>query len=334
MCLCLVGVKYYICLILFGDFMVDVRFGLRVPAFPVDGSGFDVFVRQIYDFLGRFEGEFDSAWICDHLYPWADFVDRTVPNLECFTSIAYLSAIYRKYKWGSIVLCNNFRSPVLVAKMGAILQNLCGGRFILGIGAGWKRDEYIAYGFEFPSARVRVEMLEEAVQIIRLMWRDGRASFHGKYYRVDDAICMPKPNPIPPLMIGGGGEKYTLRVVAKFADWWNIPNVSPKIYRHKLNVLEGHCRRVGRDFDEIVKTLANMVAIARSKSDAIRIARGSPFVRRGFEENYIIGNPEMVVEKLKEYVRLGVSVFILRFLDFPSMSGAELFVNEVIPKFA
>ncbi len=312
--------------------MVEVGFGLRVPAFPVDGSNFSEFMGQIHNLLSKFEGKFDSAWICDHLYPWCDLIDKMTPNLECLTSIAYLSAIYNKYKWGSIVLCNNFRSPALVAKMSAILQNLSGGRFILGIGAGWKKDEYLAYGIEFPSAKVRVEMLEEAVQIIKSMWMNGRATFHGKHYRVNDAICMPKPNPIPPLMIGGGGEKYTLRVVAKYADWWNIPNVSPKIYRHKLEVLRKHCKRVGRDYDEIVKTLANIVAIAESRVEAIKIASKSPFVKKGFEENYIIGEPDEVAEKLREYIELGVSYFILRFLDFPSTRGAELFIDEVIPK--
>ncbi len=312
--------------------MVEVYFGLRVPAFPINGSSFNEFMNQIHRFLSKFEGIFDSAWICDHLYPWADFLDKTTPNLECFTSIAHLSAIYKKYKWGSIVLCNIFRNPALVAKMSAILQNLTRGRFILGIGACWKKDEILAYGYKFPSLKTRVEMLEEAVQIIKLLWKNGKATFHGKYYKIEDAVCMPKPEPIPPLMIGGGNEKYTLKVVAKYADWWNIPNVSPKIYKHKLNVLKEHCRRIGRDFDEITKTLANMVAIAETDEKAIKIAEQSPFIKKGYEENYIIGGPEKVAKKLKEYINLGVTHFILRFLDFPSTRGAEIFVKEVIPK--
>ena len=312
--------------------MVKVYFGLRVPAFPINGSSFDEFIGQVHNFLSKFEDAFDSAWICDHLHPWADFVEKTTPNLECLTSIAYLSAIYKKYKWGSIVLCNSFRNPALVAKISAILQNLSGGRFILGIGACWKEDEHIAYGYKFPSFKVRVEMLEEAIQIIKLMWKDGRATFHGKYYRVEDAACIPKPNPIPPLMVGGGGEKYTLKVVAKHADWWNIPNVSPKTYKHKLEVLKEHCRKVSRDFDEIVKTLANMVVIANTKEEAIKIAEQSPFIKRGTEDNYIIGDPETVAKRLKEYVKLGVTYFILRFLDFPNTQGAEIFIRDVIPR--
>ncbi len=311
--------------------MVKIKFGLRVPSFPVDGSNASEFIHQIHHFIGELEDYFDSAWVCDHFIPWANFVSVDTPMLEGFTTVAYLSAVYRKLKWGNIVLCNSYRNPALLAKMGATLQNLSNGRFILGIGAGWKQDEYIAYGYDFPSAAVRIKQLEEAVQIIKMMWNEGKATFHGKYYRVENAICEPRPNPIPPIMIGGGGEKLTLRVVAKYADWWNIPNASPKVYEHKLNVLRKHCKKVGRDFDEIVKTLANIIAIAETNNEATKIAMQSPFIRRGSEENYIIGDPERVTKRLKEYIKLGVTYFILRFSDFPSIKGAKIFVKEVVP---
>jgi len=312
--------------------VVDVKFGLRIPSFPVDGSDTGEFISQIHFFIGELERYFDSAWICDHFIPWAEFVSKEVPNLEGFTAVAYFSALYRKLKWGNVVLCNSYRNPALLAKMGATLQNLSNGRFILGIGAGWKKDEYLAYGYCFPTASVRIKQLEEAVQIIRMMWINGKATFHGKYYEVIDAVCEPRPNPVPPIMIGGGGEKLTLRVVAKYADWWNVPNVSPKIYKHKLGVLKEHCIAVNRDFDEIVKTLANIVAIAKSDREAFEMAYKSQFIRKGFEENYIIGDPEQVVKKIKEYVDLGVTYFILRFLDFPSVEGAKLFFEEVVPR--
>lgn len=312
--------------------LVDVSFGVRVPSFPADGSGAEEFISQIHGFLTEFEDYFDSAWICDHFIPWADFVDKRTPTLEGFSALAYFSAIYRKLKWGNIVLCNSYRNPALLAKMGATIQLLSNGRFILGIGAGWKGDEYIAYGYEFPPARVRIRQLEEAVQIIRIMWTEGKATFQGKYYRVVDAICEPKPKPTPPIMIGGGGEKLTLRVVAKYADWWNIPNASPKTYKHKLEVLKKHCRAVNRDFDEIVKTLSTMIALGKNKTEALKLAEKSPFIRKGYEENYIIGDPERVVDKIKEYIKLGVKVFIIRFLDFPKLDGAKLFLQEVIPR--
>jgi len=281
----------------------------------------------------RVKDRFDSAWVCDHFVPWASFVDVTTPTLEGFTTICYLAGVFPKLKFGNIVLCNSYRNPALLAKMGATLQTLSRGRFILGIGAGWKEDEYLAYGYDFPPPSVRIGQLEEAVQIIRMMWSRGEATFDGRYFKVHKAYCHPKPQPIPPIMIGGGGEKLTLRVVARYADWWNLPNVSPETYRHKLMVLERHCHDVGRKPSEIVKTLGNMVAIAEREEDARRIAEGSPFFNKGSEEIYIIGSPDTVVERLMEYIKIGVRYFILRFLDFPKIDGALLFTEKVIPSF-
>ena len=314
--------------------MRRVEFGLRVPSFPVDGSSGQTFIDQVVQFLSEVEGYFDSAWVCDHFHPWARFVPETTPTIEGFTAISYLSGVFNRLKFGNIVLCNSYRNPALLAKMGATLQLLTGGRFILGIGAGWKEDEYIAYGYKFPPAKVRIEQLEEGVQIIRKMWTETKATFEGKYYRIKDAICSPKPNPTPPIMIGGGGEKLTLRVVAKHADWWNLPNASVETYKHKLDILESHCGRIGRKPEEIKKTLGNIVAIAESPEEAKRIAVESPFSNLGNVENFIIGDPKTVAEKISEYVELGVEHFILRFLDFPKTSGAKLFAEKVIPEFS
>ena len=314
-----------------GSRLADVKFGLRVPSFPVDGSGGEVFVEQIMRFLRRLEESFDSAWVSDHFVPWASFQEATTPTLEGYTTICYLAGSFPKLTFGNIVLCNSYRNPALLAKMGATLQLLSGGRFVLGIGAGWKEDEYLAYGYEFPPPAVRIKQLEEGVQIIKMMWTRGEATFEGKYFKVRGARCYPKPDPRPPIMVGGGGEKLTLRVVARHADWWNLVNVTPQTYRRKIEVLEEHCSRVGRDPSEIVKTLGNMVAIAKDEDEAWRIAERSPFIGKGSEENYIIGSPDSVTERLMEYIKLGVEHFILRFLDFPKVDGAVLFSEEVIP---
>jgi len=314
--------------------MEKIEFGLRIPSFPVDGSSGEIFTEQIIHFVKTVEGDFHSAWVCDHFHPWARFVPETTPTIEGFTAISYFSGIFKRLRFGNIVLCNSYRNPALLAKMGATLQLLTRGRFILGIGAGWKEDEYIAYGYEFPPARIRIQQLEEAVRIIKKMWTEPRVTFNGKYYRIKDAICSPKPRPIPPIMIGGGGERLTLRVVAKHADWWNLPNVSVETYKHKLEVLEKHCEIAGRNPEEIKKTLANMVAIAKTHEEARRIAIGSPFINKEGMDNFIIGDPNMVMEKISEYVDLGVEHFILRFLDFPGTDGAELFAKEVVESFS
>ncbi|MHA1712405.1 MAG: LLM class flavin-dependent oxidoreductase, partial [Candidatus Freyarchaeota archaeon] len=240
---------------------------------------------------------------------------------------------FKKLAFGAIVLCNSYRNPALLAKMGATLQLLTGGRFVLGIGAGWKEDEYHAYGYEFPKAAVRIKQLEEGVQIIRKMWTEDVVTFEGKYFKVRKAYCNPKPKPLPPIMIGGGGEKLTLRVVARHADWWNLPNATVTEYQHKLEVLKDYCVKIRRNCDEIKKTWAGYVAIAQNHSDALKVTARSPFTSEIGIQKIIVGDPRWVLEKVKALVDVGVEYFILRFLDFPSAEGAKLFAEEVIPRF-
>jgi alkanesulfonate monooxygenase SsuD/methylene tetrahydromethanopterin reductase-like flavin-dependent oxidoreductase (luciferase family) len=246
------------------------------------------------------------------------------------TAISYLAGAFPKLYLGSIVLCQSYRNPALLAKMGATLQILSGGRFIFGIGAGWKKDEYLAYGYEFPEVPVRLKQLDETVKIVRKLWTEAPASFEGKYYRIEAAYCEPRPEPIPPLLIGGGGEKVTLRIAAEQADWWNFPGGTLENYAHKLEVLRGHCQAVGRNYDEIVKTWAcEAITIAESEAEARRIAERNPF--NG--PTAIIGTPQQVADQLRRFTDLGVEHFILRFADFPNTAGVELFAEEVISQF-
>ncbi len=310
--------------------MSEIKFGWRVPAFPADDSRGTQFAAQIAQTLARIQGKFSSAWIADHFIPWADFVADDVDTLECLTSIAYLAGAFPQLDFGSIVLCQSYRNPALLAKMGATLQLLTNGRFILGIGAGWKDDEYLAYNYPFPTAPARIAQLSEAVQIIRQMWTAAPASFSGDHYQIKDAYCSPQPSPRPPIMIGGGGEKLTLRVVAQYADWWNIPGGSVENYAHKLEILRGHCDAVGRNHDEIVKTWSGeTVAIAETDAEARRIAAESPF---GAGQRFT-GTPDKIAAELRRFTDLGVEHFILRFADFPSTAGVGLFADQVVPQF-
>ena len=159
-----------------------VQFGIRIPAFPVDRSRGEVFRDQIFQYVGELEGMYDSAWVADHFVPWDSNIDSSIDTYEAMTTIIYLAAKFPKYKYGSIVLSQSYRSPALLAKMAAILQILSGGRFILGIGAGWKEDEYFSYGYDFPTTAKRIYQLEEVVQIIKKMWIEPKATFHGKHY--------------------------------------------------------------------------------------------------------------------------------------------------------
>jgi alkanesulfonate monooxygenase SsuD/methylene tetrahydromethanopterin reductase-like flavin-dependent oxidoreductase (luciferase family) len=310
-------------------------FGWRIPEFPVNGMRKQEFVSQILRALRKVESSFDSAWLSDHMIPWADWQSRGTDNLEGWTTVNYLIGVFKRLTFGHIVLCNSYRNPVLLAKMIANLSSFCPGRFILGIGAGWKQDEYVSYGYVFPKPSARIGALQEAVQIIRKMWTEDVVSFHGKYYVVDHARCSPKPKPIPPIMIGGGGEKLTPKVVAEHADWWNCPNLTLDQYKHKLGVLKRYCEKAGRNYLLIRKTWLGCIAISRSQDKASEIASNNAFTANDQEamDAAIIGTPERVSHTLTQFVDLGVDYFILRFLDFPSTTGLDLFTHEVIPRF-
>src|SRR6266487_3362705 len=195
--------------------MIRIQFGWSLPGGPRNNITRTSFLAATKRGLDLINGHFDSAWLTDHL----QFENR--PILEGWTTLTYLAALYPHLNFGHAVLCQSFRNPALLAKMAATLQYMSEGRFILGIGAGWKEDEYRAYGYPFPPARARIAQLDEAVRIIKALWGAAPASFAGEHYRIADAHCEPRPDPPPILMIGGGGERRTLRVVAEQAEWWN-----------------------------------------------------------------------------------------------------------------
>ncbi|MBE7555907.1 MAG: LLM class flavin-dependent oxidoreductase [Anaerolineales bacterium] len=308
--------------------MSELKFGWHMPSFPVDGSSGLAFIDQIKHTLDCIHPHFDSAWMDDHLLPWAEWQPNDTPYLECLTTVAYFAALFPTLKFGTSMLCQSYRNPGLLAKTAANLQLLTRGRFLFGIGAGWMEEEYVAYDFDFPEPAVRIAQLEEAVQIVKKLWTEAPASFEGVYYRLKNAYAEPRPQPVPPLLIGGGGEQLTLRVVAKYADWWNISGGSYDNYAHKLKVLRRHCEAVGRDYHEIVKTWsAEAVAVAETETEAQHVAAASPY-----NEYSIIGTPAQVAEQLQAFVDLGVTYLIVRLLDFPDTAGIELFAQEVMPR--
>lgn len=308
--------------------MRELKFGWHIHSFPVDGSSGPAFVDQVAATLERVEHAFDSAWMDDHFIPWANWQPPETPYLECLSTIAYLAGAFQRIKFASSVFCQSYRNPALLAKSVANLQLLTRGRMIFGIGAGWLEREYAQYNYPFPPPAVRIAQMEETVEIAKALWTQTPATYHGKYYRIEEAYCEPKPDPLPPIVIGGGGEQLTLRVVAKHADWWNLPGGSLENYAHKLRVLRRHCEEVGRPYDEIVKTWsAEAVAVAPTQAEAQRIADASPY-----NNHPIVGTPEQVAAQLKQFVDLGVDYLIVRLLDFPRSEGIDLFVNEVMPR--
>ncbi len=221
--------------------------------------------------------------------------------------------------------------------MAATLDNISDGRLELGVGAGVQKSEHNAYGFSFPSSKARIERLNEAVAIIKKLWTEEKASYSGKHYRIIDAVCEPKPvqKPHPPIIVGGGGEKMTLRVTAQHADrydWGYIPSIEH--YRRKLNVLEKHCEAVGRRFDEIEKSCwpAGQIFIGADIDEMV-----SQWVPKGvsledFMQTSCVGTPENCIKLLQPYANLGVTQFMLFFGDLPSLDGLRRFAEKRLQK--
>jgi len=294
---------------------------------PCGERGYEVITPRnyLYDLhraLDVASQNFSSIWSSDHLNYGSEF------RVECWTMLTWMAARYPGPMLGTVVMCNSFRSPALLAKMSASLQEMSTGRLILGYGAGWYEDEYKSYGFDYPSAGVRVDMFEEGVQIIKKMWVDSPANFKGKYYRIDNVYCEPRPDPQPILMLGGGGEKKTLKVVAQYADWWNdvmrpIPDLS-----QKLAVLQKHCETVGRDYNTIRKTLAPRFFIDKDHKKALRMAEG-----KNASGQVIAGDPMAVCDQLYEIAEMGFDMVVTTFPKFQELDDMKLFVDEVIPQF-
>jgi alkanesulfonate monooxygenase SsuD/methylene tetrahydromethanopterin reductase-like flavin-dependent oxidoreductase (luciferase family) len=314
--------------------MSKIKFGVQIPPDPEDNSKGQTFVNKITDFLDNLDTKYETAWLADHLIPTIDMYPNNKPqnitkdNHECLTTASYLLPLYPKLKIGTLVLSNNYRNPALLAKMTSTLQTLSNGRFILGIGAGWYEREYKQYGYKYPSNRTRIKQLEEAVQIIRLMWEKDGVTFHGKYHQIEDAYCNPKPDPAPPIMIGGGGEKLTLKVVAKYADWWNVGLHGVDLWSRRLNILADYCDDIGRSVDDIVKSNLWAVSVAGSYDEALSLAKRSQYYA---DWSFIVGTPDQVASKLGELIDVGVDYFQISFPQLQINETAQLFADEVIP---
>ena len=277
---------------------------------------------------------YDSVHLDDHL------MFGKKPVLECWTMLSALSAVTTRIRLGTTVLCVAFRNPALLAKMAATLDVVSNGRLDLGVGAGVQENEHTAYGIPFPKSSVRIERLKEAVIILRKMWTEEKATYAGKYYRINDAVCEPKPvqKPHPPITVGGSGEKLILKVQAQYADridWGYLPTLD--LYRHKLQILQDYCYTVGRDFQEIQKSawLGSQIFIAENQKELnMKIEQWKPkdVTVDAFKKANFVVTPDECVQKIRHYTDLGVTHFMLFFGDFPSMDGVRVFAEKVIKR--
>ena len=307
--------------------MANVQFGLEVPCDGLDKSRRHLYMEDVNHLLNYVKGHYDSAWVIDHL----QFGDGDV--LEGWTTLAYLSALHPELLWGHTVLCQSFRNPALVAKMGATLQLMSGGRFTLGIGAGWNEEEYAAYGYGFPPAGTRVEQLDEALRIIKAMWIQETTTFEGKHYRVKEAWCEPKPDPLPTIMVGAFRPKM-LRQAARHADWWNVSSTGIEEYRTYLRAFERACEDVGRDPRTVRLTWSGGCVCAPTERGLQELASGRLQIGEGMAYQVgedFVGTPGQIIEQMQPFIELGVDYFIVDCGGFPRLTTVEMLVNEVMP---
>ncbi|MCL4245826.1 MAG: TIGR03560 family F420-dependent LLM class oxidoreductase, partial [Candidatus Dadabacteria bacterium] len=240
--------------------MSGIDFGVVLRQQKIDFSEIRN-AAELCDELG-----YHSVWFYDHLLGQGG-LDLDI--YEAWTLMSALSTVTTRVRLGTMVLCSAFRPPSLLAKMASTLDVVSGGRLEFAIGGGWFGPEFKAYGYDFPDTRARIEELSEAVSIIKSMWTEEKPSFSGKYHRIEDAYCNPKPvqKPHPPVIIGGSGERYLLRVAAELADEWNCPASSTLEYGRKIAALEKHCMDIGRDASEIRISQQTVCVLARSEAE-------------------------------------------------------------------
>ncbi len=271
----------------------------------------------------------DSVWLADHfMFPDYEHPDREKPVFDCFVALGAIAASTSRIRIGELVVGVPYRNPALLAKMLTTLDVVAHGRTIVGLGAAWHEPEFRAYGWPFPSVRERMDMLEEAVQVVDRLMTQRPASFSGKHYSVAEAYNDPLPvqRPRPPIMIGGSGEKVTLRLVAQYADFCNVMGDSATV-AHKFEVLRQHCERVGRPANAITRSNDVSILIASNEREL------ATKKERYGEKFGLIGIPDEIVEGLRRYAEAGSQYVTFNMPDAreiePILLLGETVVREV-----
>jgi F420-dependent oxidoreductase-like protein len=277
----------------------------------------------------------DSLWRSDHFFSSSH---RTAPSLEAWVSLTALAQRTRRLRFGPLVSPVTFRHPALLARMAAAVDELSGGRLVLGVGAGWNEAEHEAYGISLPPVGERMDRLEEAIAVMRALWQGGPADFDGRYYRLRQATGYPRPVQQPlPILVGGDGKVRLLRIVARHAQEWNSMVRSPEAYREARAALEDHCRTLRRDPDTIARSWMNGVIIGRdAKQLEERLRWYRSFLpglselsigalRERFEgRSWLVGMPEEIEARLRQWEELGVQRVMLQWFDLEDLDGLEL----------
>ena len=266
----------------------------------------------------------DGIWLADHFLPEEQAL---IPVHECWITMAALARDVPRVRLGTLVAGNTYRHPAVLANMVATLDNLADGRVVLGLGAGWQQNEHEAYGLDYGSVGSRLDRLEEACQIIKGLFSNEHFSFNGEHYQLQDAPLEPKPQQTKmPLMIGGGGEKRTLKITAQYADEWNVWG-DVDILRHKMGVLDQHCESVGRDPQEIERSAVALLFLSDNEKYLKRIREAD------IASPTIIGNVNEVIEIVSKLKEIGVKELIIPDVTLGTLIGADNVKQELMEKF-
>lgn len=306
-----------------------VRFGIHAGQ---QNTTFDEYLAlwKAVEALG-----FDWASVFDHFLPI-----QTDPEGRCFDGLTLLSALAAHtstIRCGVIVVGVTYRNPAILANIATTIDHVSGGRLELGLGGAWYELEHNQYNVPFPGIGTRLDMLSEAMQIVRSLWTEHRSTLIGKHFKVEDALCEPKPlqQPHPPLWIGGAGETKTLRIVAQYADGWNTFFGPEDAYKHKLEVLARHAADVGRDPADVRKQLVVQAVVGETEKDvADRVAKLAEIRHLAPEQVRsmgLVGTPEQCAETLRRYVKLGVGDFLIGARPPADMETLALVANKVAP---
>lgn len=278
---------------------------------------------------------FDSGWLFDHFLPISG--DQAGPCFEGWTLLSALGVQTQRLHVGCLVTSAVYRPPALLAKMGATVDIATNGRLEMGIGAGWFEGEARAYGMPFNDAKTRLQQLDEALQVIDLLWTNEISNFQGRHYQLNNARCTPKPvqRPHPTIWVGGQGERVTLRIVAQRADGWDMDMAPIHDYRHKLGILAEHCHNAGRDPKSVHKMIHFFGILseheARVQARAAVLAQSWNTDMNTLRGKVLFGTPQQAAEALMPYVEAGAEHFVISLPAPYDMTTLELFIGEVAP---
>jgi F420-dependent oxidoreductase-like protein len=313
-----------------------IRMGLQIPNFTYSGvADVDLFESVADVATTAEESGFDSVWVMDHFYQLPMLGKPDQPMFEAYTLLTALAARTRTVKLGAMVGGVTYRNPAVLAKTVSCLDVISKGRAIWGIGAAWFELEHDSYGYDFGTFTQRFEKLEEAVQIAKSMFVNDTTTFDGAWYHVKDAFNLPKPIQAggPPVLIGGSGERKTLRLVAQYADACNV-NGDPAQIRHLMSVLDAHCERLGRDPAEICRTRLGTLVVGRTVEDAgakiaarlgaTKFSDLSESLQAQLNGMMIIGDADVVAEKVHSYLEAGIDGLIFNIPDSGDLEAVAL----------